>query len=141
MTDAPLSPPPANSNFLSIELPPKLEASAYARKATRGAFRELPERVLSDLLLVVSELVTNAVQHGPGKPISLAVGLDAKTTVIRGDVTDQGDPSESIPRIREVTRNRGRGYGLRLVDAMTSEWAVVEGSTSVQFEIPVVEKQ
>ena len=141
MTDAPLPPPPANPNFLSIELQPKLEASAYAREAVRSAFRELPERILVHLLTVVGELVTNAVQHGPGKPIRLAVGLDAKAAVIRGDVTDQGDPAESIPRIREVTMNRGGGYGLKLVDAMTSEWAVVEGSTSVQFEIPVVEKQ
>jgi anti-sigma regulatory factor (Ser/Thr protein kinase) len=141
MTDAPLSPPPADPNFLSIELEPKLEAGAYAREAIRSAFGELPERVLVHLLTVVGELVTNAVQHGPGKPIRLAVGLDATAGVIRGDVTDQGDPAESIPRIREVTMNRGGGYGLKLVDAMTSEWAVVEGSTSVQFEIPVVEKQ
>jgi anti-sigma regulatory factor (Ser/Thr protein kinase) len=126
-------------SFLSIELQPKLEAGAYAREAIRSAFRELPEHALMEILTVVSELVTNAVQHGPGKPIRLQVGFDPEEAVIRGGVTDQGDPSQSIPRIREVTVNKGGGYGLRIVDAMTSEWAVVEGSTSVRFQIPIAD--
>jgi hypothetical protein len=65
------------------------------------------------------------------------VALDPKACLIRGEVLDQGDASESIPRIREATINKGGGYGLRLVDAMTSEWRVAEGSTSVQFDIPL----
>jgi anti-sigma regulatory factor (Ser/Thr protein kinase) len=124
-------------NYLSLELEPKLEAGSYAREALRGAFRQLPERVMADLVTVVGELVTNAVQHGPGLPIRLRVTLDPKAGLISGEVVDQGDASESIPRIREVTINKGGGYGLRLVDLMTSEWRVAEGSTSVQFEIPL----
>jgi anti-sigma regulatory factor (Ser/Thr protein kinase) len=124
-------------NYLSLELEPKLEAGSYAREALRGAFRPLPRRVMTDLLTVVGELVTNAVQHGPGLPIGLRVSLDPQAGLIRGEVVDQGDASESIPRIREVTINKGGGYGLRLVDLMTSEWRVAEGSTSVQFEIPL----
>ena len=124
-------------NYLSLELAPKLEASADAREATSGAFRDLPQRVFSDLVTVVSELVTNAVQHGPGKPITLRASLDPKREVILGEVVDQGEASQSIPRIREVVENQGGGYGLRIVDAMTSEWWVVEGSTSVRFEIPL----
>jgi anti-sigma regulatory factor (Ser/Thr protein kinase) len=124
-------------NYLSLELQPKLEATAHARGAIRGAFWDLPERVMGDLLMVVTELVTNAVRHGPGRPIGLRVSLDPKLDVIRGGVVDQGDPSESIPRIAEVTKGEGGSYGLQLVDAMTSEWYVVEGSTSVCFEIPL----
>jgi anti-sigma regulatory factor (Ser/Thr protein kinase) len=121
-----------------LRLEPKLEASAHAREALRSAFgRQLSERVLVDLLTVVGELVTNAVQHGPGRPISLSVSLDADQGILRGEVVDAGDPAKSIPRIREVTTQKGGGYGLRLVDKMTSEWAVVEGSTSVRFEIPL----
>src|SRR5690242_702982 len=121
-------------NYLSVELQSELESIPYAREAVRAAFRE---RVKDDLLTVVGELVTNAVQHGPGRPIRLTVGLDAEAAVIRGEVTDQGEASESIPRIRAVTAGKGGGYGLRIVDAMTSEWAVVEGSTSVRFVIPL----
>ena len=124
-------------SYLSIELLPKLEASTHAREAIRSAFRGLPERTFDDLLLVACELVNNAVQHGPGKPIALRVSLDSKRGIIQGEVIDQGEPTKSIPRIREVTQNKGGGYGLRLVDTKTSEWYVAEGSTSVRFEIPL----
>ena len=103
-------------NYLSVELEPKLQAGRYAREAIRGAFGQVPQRVMAKLLTVVGELVTNAVQHGPGLPIRLRVALDPKACLIRGEVLDQGD---------------------RLVDAMTSEWRVAEGSTSVQFDIPL----
>jgi anti-sigma regulatory factor (Ser/Thr protein kinase) len=122
-------------NFLSVELLPKLEAGGRAREAVRSAFRGLPDQVADHLLTVVSELVTNAVLHGPRQPIGLRVSLDPKRRLISGEVVDQGDPSKSIPRIREVRKGRGGGYGLRLVEAMTSDWWVVEGSTSVRFEI------
>ena len=129
-------------NYLSVELRPELEASAYARKVLCGAFRELPERAMAELLTVVGELVTNAVLHGPGSSIGLRVSLDPTRQIIHGEVVDQGDPAKSIPRIREVatTKPRRGGYGLRLVEAMTSKWWVVEGSTSVQFEIPLERK-
>jgi anti-sigma regulatory factor (Ser/Thr protein kinase) len=122
---------------VELRLASEPEAIAHAREALRSTFgARLSEPAYGDLLTVVGELVTNAVRHGPGRPISLKVSLDAAAGVIRGEVVDDGDASKSIPRIRESTE-RGGGYGLRLVDAMTSEWAVVEGSTSVRFEMPV----
>jgi anti-sigma regulatory factor (Ser/Thr protein kinase) len=121
---------------LALCLEPRRESAGYARDTIRSTFgRRLPERVLGDLLLVVTELITNAVQHGPGRPISLAVTVDSDGDVVRGEVVDEGQASKSIPRIREATVGGG-GFGLRLVDAMTSEWYVVEGSTSVRFEMP-----
>ena len=127
----------AGGDQLALRLDSRLEASAHARQALREAFAErLPERTFWDLLTVIGELVTNAVEHGPGSPISMTVTLDADSGLIRGEVVDGGDGSQSIPRIREATE-RGGGYGLRLVDAMTSEWAVVEGSTTVRFAMPI----
>jgi anti-sigma regulatory factor (Ser/Thr protein kinase) len=121
---------------LALKLEPELESSVSARAAIRAAFGErLSKRVLNDLLSVVSELVNNAVEHGPGRPISLVVKLDAQADLVRGEVVDEGDAHRSIPRIREATQGEG-GYGLRLVDVMTSDWCVVEGSTSVRFEMP-----
>jgi anti-sigma regulatory factor (Ser/Thr protein kinase) len=127
-----------NPPRVSFELQPKVESVAYARRVLRAAFgEEVPEHTLMDLLTVVSELVTNAVKHGPQKPIHLAVSLNSQDRVLRGEVVDQGDPDESFPRIREANREKGGGFGLRLVDVMTSEWVVLEGSTTVAFEIPV----
>ena len=127
-----------DGDLVDLRLAPEPEASAHARDALRSTFgARIPAPAFHDLLTVVGELVTNAVRHGPGQPISLRVSLDAGAGVIRGEVVDGGDALKSIPRIREATqRGGGGGYGLRLVDAMTSEWAVVEGSTSVRFEMP-----
>jgi anti-sigma regulatory factor (Ser/Thr protein kinase) len=123
---------------VSFELQPEVESVGLARRVLRAAFgTDVPERTLMDLLTVVSELVTNAVIHGPRKPIHLAVSLNAEDGVLRGEVVDQGDPEKSLPRIREANREKGGGFGLRLVDVMTSQWAVLEGSTTVAFEIPV----
>ena len=49
-------------------------------------------------------------------------------------------PTREIPRprfreIREATEKGGRG--LEVVDKLTSQWAVHEGSTHVWFEMPV----
>ena len=127
-----------NPPRVSFELQPRVESVAYARRVLRAAFgRDVPERTLMDLLTVVSELVTNAVRYGPRKPIHLTVSLNAAARVLRGEVVDQGDPDKSLPRIREANREKGGGFGLRLVDVMTSQWVVLEGSTTVAFEIPV----
>jgi anti-sigma regulatory factor (Ser/Thr protein kinase) len=126
-----------DQDSLTLRLESNPESAGYARDTIRSTFgRRLSKRVLGDLLLVVTELVTNAVKHGPGQPISLALTVDSERDVVRGEVVDQGDISKSIPRIREATEGGG-GYGLGLVDAMTSDWYVVEGSTSVRFEMPV----
>jgi anti-sigma regulatory factor (Ser/Thr protein kinase) len=121
---------------LELRLEPKLEAGAHARQALRPRFaRELPEKTFADLLAVVTELVNNAVEHGPRRPIDLEVGLQGD--LIHGEVRDQGDPAQSIPRQREATASTAGGRGLMLVEALTSDWWVRQGSTAVVFEMPV----
>jgi anti-sigma regulatory factor (Ser/Thr protein kinase) len=82
---------------------------------------------------VVTELVNNSVEHGPGTPITLTVvqGTDS----IRGEVADQGNPAVAIPQIKSAAESE-RG-GLALVDKLTSRWDVYEGSTHVWFEVPL----
>jgi len=93
----------------------------------------LPAPTLIDLTAVVTELVNNAVAHGPGRPITLALAIGDET--IRGEVADQGNPAAAIPEIREATEKGGRG--LEVVEKLTSSWAVFEGSTHVWFEMPL----
>jgi anti-sigma regulatory factor (Ser/Thr protein kinase) len=120
----------------ALRLDSRLESSAGARMAIRARFgRLLAESTLVDLLTVVSELVNNGIEHGPGRPIDVRVAL--RGDVIRGEVKDEGDPARSIPRLRKAVTGRGGGRGLRLVDAMTSDWWVQEGSTTVVFEMPI----
>ena len=116
-----------------LVLSPDTEAGWRARHALRERFSDaLPPQTLIDLTAVVTELVNNAVAHGPGLPITLELTLGAET--IHGEVSDRGNPAAAIPQIREATEKGGRG--LEVVDKLTSRWAVYEGSTHVWFEMP-----
>jgi anti-sigma regulatory factor (Ser/Thr protein kinase) len=117
-----------------LVLSPDTEAGWRARQALRQRFsKSLPSATLIDLTAVVTELVNNAVAHGPGRPITLALLIGDGT--IRGEVADQGNPSAAIPEISKAARNGT--HGLKVVDKLTSRWAVYEGSTHVWFELPL----
>jgi anti-sigma regulatory factor (Ser/Thr protein kinase) len=117
-----------------LVLSPDIRAGWRTRQALRQRFsRSLPHRTLIDLIAVVTELVNNAVAHGPGRPIT--VTLVTADDVITGEIADQGNPASAIPRIKD--RSETGGGGLELVDRLTSRWAVYEGSTHVWFELSV----
>jgi anti-sigma regulatory factor (Ser/Thr protein kinase) len=116
---------------LCYELEPGPTAPAAARHAVSRDLAEVADtEALSSLKLVVSELVTNSVVHGPGKPIRLSLEVDEDGRV-RGEVEDEGD---GVIEIREAADGPG-GRGLRIVEALTSRWGVYEGSTHVWFEL------
>ena len=116
-----------------LVLSPERGAGFKARQAVRQRFRALPDATLTDLVAVVTELVNNAVAHGPTRPITLTLVQDGDS--IRGEVEDQGNPSAAIPQMKSKSAS-GRG-GLALVDKLASEWAVYEGSTHVWFKMPL----
>jgi anti-sigma regulatory factor (Ser/Thr protein kinase) len=117
-----------------LVLSPGTEAGLHARYAIRQRFSDaLPEQTLIDLILVVTELVNNAVKHGPGRPLTVSVVLGERT--VSGEIADQGNPAAAIPEIKKATE--AGTHGLELVDKLTSRWAVYEGSTHVWFEMPI----
>jgi anti-sigma regulatory factor (Ser/Thr protein kinase) len=125
---------PTKPNEFRLVLSPDTEAGWRARLAIRQRLSSsLSSRTLIDLTAVITELVNNAVAHGPGRPITLALAIGDET--IRGEIADQGNPAAAIPEIREATEKGGRG--LEVVDKLTSRWAVFEGSTHVWFEMPL----
>lgn len=83
-------------------------------------------------VLLVSELVTNAMRHG-GPPIRLL----AQTTAsgLRVEVYDGN--SNSFPTIREIRPDAYSGHGLRLVEALADRWGTIETDVGkcVWFEI------
>jgi len=86
--------------------------SAHLRHWGLWAMREA-------VTLVVSELVTNAVEHGQGKPVGLRVVRRAQE--LRVEVTD-GNPAPARLRTAEMEEENGRG--LLLVAALSKEWGV-----------------
>lgn len=101
-----------------FSLPEGKGTIALARDFTRKALAGWGYRgVHDDVVLVVSELVTNALRHGRSLPV-----LRLATTAggIRIEVTDT-DPTP--PRIRLPGADGGRG--LRMVERLSAAWGAV----------------
>ncbi|MGZ6671562.1 MAG: ATP-binding protein [Solirubrobacteraceae bacterium] len=108
-------------------------APASARAAvTQRLGDRLSPGLLADLRLVVTELVTNAVKYGPGRPVKLQLMVESPTAV-RGVVADDGAPTTEL-RMADAPGEAG-GFGLHLVDRLARRWGVYEGSTHVWFEL------
>jgi anti-sigma regulatory factor (Ser/Thr protein kinase) len=119
------------TSAFSLELPRTLDAPAQARDALSQLEPSLPEHVLTDMTLLVSELVTNSVKYGGDGPVRLEIKhTDGR---IRTEIVDQGAGFEAVERDGDLSRVGG--WGLHLVDQLSDRWGVYEGSTHVWFEI------
>ena len=118
---------------LSLALERSASAPSVARRLVRERYRdEMTADRLSDLCLVVSELVTNAVNHGSGE---IRLELQADGDVLRGKVTDDGPGFEYDLRARGIEDIGGRG--LLIVAGVSEQWGVYDGSSHVWFELAV----
>ena len=97
----------------------------------REAFAEhVSSRQLEDLLLIVSELTTNALMHGTGE-IRLRLLLDDGD--VRGEVIDEGAGFEREVGARGI--DAVGGNGLQMVGTLAAKWGIHEGSSHVWFEL------
>ena len=123
---------------LVLELPRNVEAPGVARAAVSELSRRLgvTGSTFQTLVLLVSEVVSNAVLHSTGPseaPITLTASVTADA--VRIDVMDAG--GGFIPRQRDPA-SINDGYGLYLVDKAASRWGVdSSGPTSVWLELPL----
>jgi anti-sigma regulatory factor (Ser/Thr protein kinase) len=116
---------------LSLDVPRSRRGPEIARHVVRERFRnELTPQQLDNLLLIVSELTSNALIHGRGE-IRLRISLDAGR--VRGEVIDQGSGLEVEMRRRGAEEVGGRG--LDLVASLADQWGVHEGTSHVWFEV------
>ena len=116
---------------LSVELPRTAEAPRLARRALDDLNGSVDPGVLPDVRLLVSELITNSVKYGGEGPVRLEVS--ASDERIRAEIVDQGVGFEPVERDGDL--DRVGGWGLHLVEQLTSQWGTYEGSTHVWFEI------
>lgn len=105
---------------------PDADAPRIAREAAADVLRRLRngyERA-DDLLLIVSELVTNAVVHGPDSELELT--LTGTPTLVRVEVRDAGTTNFDWPE------HPGNGHwGLGLVGIFGDRSGVTRTPTTV----------
>ncbi|MGW4102402.1 ATP-binding protein [Streptomyces sp. NPDC004976] len=92
--------------------------------ATRLCRLGLEERI-DEVMLVVSELVTNALLHSSTKEIALCI--TAQDEMLHITVRD-GKPGKAVPRTPDAQAMSGRG--LLLVDAVTREAGGIWGTSA-----------
>jgi CheY-like chemotaxis protein/anti-sigma regulatory factor (Ser/Thr protein kinase) len=104
---------------MTLELPRDLASVGRAREFVAGAFENWGVAGLTDdALIVVSELVTNAVTHArSGCEVRLAVD----DTAVRIAVADRG---AGTPDPKPFSASQPHGRGLHIVGALSSAWGV-----------------
>jgi anti-sigma regulatory factor (Ser/Thr protein kinase) len=108
---------------------------ARSRLAVSGIGADEP--LAETLILLVSELVTNAVRHAglkAGDRIGLLV--DRRDTVLRVEVDDPGTGFDLRPPRPDPAR--ASGWGLYLVDELADRWGMDRGGrggTRIWFEL------
>jgi anti-sigma regulatory factor (Ser/Thr protein kinase) len=123
---------------LQLSLRRSVQAPGDARAALNALCDELGvERSRRHtLVLLVSEVVSNAVLHSNGPyDADIEISADVGEATIRITVTDAGEGF--VPSERDPAREDG-GYGLYLLERAASSWGVEVGAaTSVWFDLPI----
>lgn len=122
----PLSQDPTNIPA-TLHLPALPDAAGEARSFIRAVLGGHPR--IEDALLSVSELVTNAVRHGPAGD-GLEIFIDRHESAIRVSVFQR--PGSF--RIDRSHRPEVGGLGLMIVEKVTDAWGV-DNQTGAWFEI------
>lgn len=110
---------------MTLRLPATRGAPAQVREQLRQDCTELPPPLLDDAVLLSSEVVTNAVVHGP-KPGTITVAVEWDSANLAMAVADE---SASVPVARPSDAATEGGRGLHLLDALASSWGVRQAAT------------
>jgi anti-sigma regulatory factor (Ser/Thr protein kinase) len=103
------------SGTTQLQLPRRPGSAGIARLIVSAHGAALPEERLKSARLIVSELVTNAFQHGEGQ-IELQVRSDDDG--VWAEVCDEGRGPVAVADPRPVRH----GWGLSFVDRLADEW-------------------
>ncbi|MEU5158566.1 ATP-binding protein [Streptomyces sp. NPDC020875] len=117
------------SSSMAVPHGPAGVGEARHRMREQLRMSKVPESVIDDAMLILSELLSNAFRHG--RPLGLAdrgdgdiraawrVDRSGRLTV---EVTDGGGPTRPVPSTPSVTARGGRG--LQIITALAREWGV-----------------
>lgn len=117
----------------SLALDPVPRAAGLARRFVREHAPTLPEETADSLLLLTSELVSNAVVHAR-TPIGLGFVVTERSVVVTVHDLDLAKPSQD-----PYAASREGGWGLELVTALAEASALVthsKGGKTAWFRLP-----
>jgi anti-sigma regulatory factor (Ser/Thr protein kinase) len=118
----------------SIDLPPVATSVPAARHLVKEVLRawEVPHD-REDAALLVTELVANVVDHARGDA-NFTLELSVSDTGLRIAVIDG---SSIRPVVQELSHDRPRGRGLRLVESIAERWGADDhdGGKRVWFDL------
>lgn len=115
-------------NPLTTNLPRSPDSIGTARHLVDDHTAMLGSQQRQDAVLMVSELVTNAVQHGIG---AITLRIEVEPGAVRVEVADDG----FVAVVPSPAPGAHGGWGLRIVEQLADEWGVLEGSTKVWFRL------
>lgn len=101
----------------ALDLPPTTDSVPLARRFARSALRESRSDV-DTVLLLVSEVVTNAVLHARS---GIRLVVEDHDEMARVEVHDA---SPVPPRMHHFRLVSGTGRGLRMLDQLAQNWGV-----------------
>lgn len=108
-----------------ITLPPVPESAKVAREFTAATLRQWRlDSLISDAVLIASELVTNAISHGsqqagdqPGAPVELTWSYQVSRLICV--ITDR---APEPPVATATDPDAETGHGLQIVGALAAAW-------------------
>ena len=115
-----------------LHVPPVSTGIGEARRFTRDQLKEWGlDSIADNAVLMISELVTNAILHGGEEALLTLLVDDLK---IRAEVRDS---SPSMPVVRKYSETATTGRGMVIVAALASDWGTyaVDGGKVVWFEL------
>jgi anti-sigma regulatory factor (Ser/Thr protein kinase) len=125
-----------DAKIVSFTVPGGKRAAGVARRSVLSSKAGLPGVIRHRLALLLSELVTNAIQHGGAGPHeTIQVRLASTPKRVRVEVHDPGARGGG-PRDRLEAETGG--YGLLLVDRLADAWGREEtgrGGSLAWFEL------
>ncbi|MCB0919505.1 MAG: ATP-binding protein [Actinobacteria bacterium] len=118
-----------------VPLPNSPRAASKAREELKRTIEQWGTSCsMDDLLLIVSELVTNAFRYGKG-PVAMHLAIEDGHVLIA--ITDNETKKVPVPGIADDDQPTGRG--LRLVTATASQWGwqKLPGRKVVWAQVPI----
>jgi anti-sigma regulatory factor (Ser/Thr protein kinase) len=121
---------------------PSRSSVPAVRRFVLAAINVLPRAVVDRVMLIVSELATNAVVHAGGE---FVVGVELGASLLRIEVLDPGGGVPEVQPVQPPTAFHGRG--LQIVDHLADRWGTEPSDAGsgkmvwVELRLDVLEPQ